>query len=126
MRIEPTSVTKLTEQDLYRIITQKFVCDLYDLGILEVPAASGTGSDAEQFDREVAEATVKFAAFHRLTSVHGLRSTSVRSYQMTTEEAGELKALTARLQSSLALSDPFAAHQFLLYRLLLERAKQLV
>lgn len=125
MRIEPT-LTKLTEQDLYRIITQKFVSDLYDLGLLEVPAGPENGSDAEQFEREVAQATVKFAAFHRLTSVHGLRSTSVRSYQMTRDEAEELKALKARLQAGLALSDPFAAHQFLLYRLLLERAKQLV
>lgn len=126
MRIEPSLAIKLTDQDLYRIITQKFLSDLYDCGILEVPAGPERGSDAEQFEREVAEATVKFAAFHRLTSVHGLRATSIRSYQMTADEADELRALAARLRSCLVLSDPFAAHQFLLYRLLLERAKQLV
>jgi hypothetical protein len=125
VRIETIYPYKLSDQDLYRIITQKFVCDLYDHGVLEVPAAPECGSDAEHFDREVMEATVKFAAFHRLTSVHGLRSTSVRSYAMTSEEIGEMKALKTELRPSLALSDPYAAHQFLLYRLLLERAKQL-
>jgi hypothetical protein len=125
VRIENIFPHKLSDQELYRIITQKFVCDLYDHGILEVPAAPESRSDAEHFDREVREATVKFAAFHRLTSVQGLRSTSVRSYAMTSEEVGEMKGLKTGLRASLALSDPYAAHQFLLYRLLLERAKQL-
>ncbi len=124
MRFEPTTKT-LTDDDLYRIITQKFISDLYDFGVIEIPTGPVEGSDAEQHEREVAEASRKFAAFHRLASVHGLRTSSVRSYALTRPEAEELRNLAAKLKDCLALSDPFAAHQFLLYRLLMERVKQL-
>lgn len=99
--------------------------DLYDCGLLEVPAAVPGKSDAEQFDDEVAAATVKFTAFHRLASARSILEIPVRSCALTHAEARELAVLALRIRGGLVLADEPAVQQVVLYRLLMERAKQL-
>jgi hypothetical protein len=124
VRVERSIETQKAETH-YHAITQRFVIDLYDRGIIEVPPAVAGLSDAEQFDSEVAASAQRLAAFHRLASARSILEIPLRSCVLSDVEAADLTSLAARLRYGLVLADGVAAHQVVMYRLLMERAKQL-
>lgn len=111
----------------YRAITETFVMELYEAGILQLSQNQPiTGSDAEQFDREVTRATEQFAAFHRFAGSPMLTAEFRTSYSLTYQEyedmakiARDVRARTSRLPAS-------DMQQVLMYSLLMERVRQLV
>lgn len=111
----------------YRAITETFVMELYEAGILQLSEGQPiTGSDAEQFDREVNQATDQFAAFHRFAGSPTLTAEFRTNYSLTYQEyedlakiARDIRARTDRLPAS-------DVQQILMYSLLMERVRQLV
>jgi hypothetical protein len=110
----------------YRAIAETFVMELYEAGILHLSKDEPiTGSDAEQFDREVTHAAKQFAAFHRFAGSPVLTAEFRSSYSLTYQEYEDMAKLAREVRSRTDRLPPNDGQQVLMYSLLMERVRQL-
>ena len=111
----------------YRAIAETFVMELYEAGILQLPKGQpATGSDAEQFDHEVSQATRQFAAFHRFAGSPTLTAVFRDDFSLTFQEYDEMAKLARDIRQRTDRLPASDVQQVVMYSLLMERVRQLV
>jgi hypothetical protein len=108
----------------YRLITEAFLNDLYQLEILALLPQESGEADAILYEREVNEAAARLASFFGMASPGSVLALPRSEFKLNPDEVAEMKRLKATMGPALGVSRG-QMREVLRYRLLMLRIRQL-